>query len=90
MFVQGNGRQYFPLVGLMHGHYPVVRLSTNQDYVVRSNGLPLYHEQDVALPGSGRSAALAKNPSARPMTAAAFIQKIRMIPPAADTPQLER
>jgi hypothetical protein len=91
LFVQGNGRQIYPLVALMHGLYPVVHAATtNQDYVLRSNGLPLYHEQDVSLPNSGRSAALAKNPAALPMTAAAFIQKIRMVAPAVETHQLER
>ncbi len=80
LFVQGNGRQMYPLVAIMHGLYPVVKDEKSQkEYVLRCNGLPLYHEQDVCLPIGGRSVAKAANPAALPMTAQAFIQKVRMV-----------
>jgi hypothetical protein len=83
LFVQGNGRQIYPLVAIMHGLYPVVQVGkSQQEYVLRSNGLPIYHEQDVSLPIGALSAAKAVNPAALPMTAAAFISKIRMVPAA--------
>jgi len=84
LFVQGNGRQIYPLVAIMHGLYPVVKdEKSQQEYVLRSNGRPLYHEQDVSLPIGAQSAAKTANPAALPMTAAAFIQKIRMVAPSA-------
>ena len=78
LFVQGNGRQVFPLVAMMHGRYPVFRdAKTGVKYALRSNGMPLYSEQDVSLPMTRLSAAKAENAQARPMTADAFIKKIR-------------
>lgn len=48
-FVQGNGRQYFPLVALMHGLYPITRPDAEQDAIVlRSNGEPLRHTSEVS------------------------------------------
>jgi hypothetical protein len=77
-FVQGNGRQMYPLVAIMHGLYPVYRDSqSNLEYVVRSNGMPLYTENDVSLPMSSLSTIKAQNPASRPMSVAAFEQKIR-------------
>lgn len=78
LFVQGNGRQVYPLVAIMHGRYPIFHdTKTGQDLVVRSNGMPLYSEQDVALPMTTLSATKQANSAAKPMTAAAFVQKIR-------------
>lgn len=82
-FVQGNGRQMYPLVAIMHGLYPVYRDDkSGLEYVVRSNGMPLYSEQDVALPMTELSAVKGQNPAATPMSVAAFEQKIRGVTPA--------
>jgi hypothetical protein len=82
LFVQGNGRQIYPLVAIMHGLYPVMKdEKSQQEYVLRSNGLPLYSEQEVSLPIGAMSAAKAVNPAALPLTARTFIQKIRMVSP---------
>ena len=77
-FVQGNGRLLSPLVGIMHGVYPILHdFNSGQDYVLRSNGMPLYSEQDVSLPMTRLSAVKVKNPAARPITADAFIRSVR-------------
>lgn len=78
LFLNGIERAYTPLTALMHGYYPVRRdKRTGTDYVLRSNGKPLYSEHDVALPLAASSALLARNPHAPGMTAAAFTAKIR-------------
>ncbi len=78
LFVQGNGQQIYPLVGIMHGLYVVYKeAQSGQELILRSNGLPLYSEQDVALPLMSWDAVKRLNPQARPMTTAAFMQKIR-------------
>jgi hypothetical protein len=78
LFIHGNGEQISPLVAIMYGRYPIYRDATSgEDYVVRSNGMPLYSEQDVSLPLTKLSTAKEANSGARPMTAAAFIGKIR-------------
>jgi hypothetical protein len=66
LFVQGNGRQFCPLVGLHHGRYRVLTdATTRRDYVARDNGVPLTATSEVSLPaldparmtGATRSAA---------------------------------
>ena len=78
LFIHGNGKQISPLVGIMYGRYPIYQdEKSGQDYVVRSNGMPLYNEQDVALPLNQVSPTKQTNQAARPMAVAAFISKIR-------------
>lgn len=51
VFVQKNGVQFCPLVGLMHGRYRVLRdEATARDYIARDNGAPLTDTADVELP----------------------------------------
>jgi len=79
-FVQGNGHQMYPLVAIMHGLYPVYHdVKSGLAYVVRSNGMPLYSEQEVSLPMSEASAVKTADPAAKPMSVAAFEQKIRSV-----------
>jgi len=78
LFVHGEERKMLPLVALMHGVYPVLReAKSGQEYVLRSNGMPLYSAQDVALPLNQLSSVKQRNPSARPLTPAAFIGQVR-------------
>lgn len=80
LFIRGNGRLIVPLVGIMHGHYPVRRdAKTGRDEILRHNGQALYNEQEVALPESAVSAA-ATDPKVRPLTAAEFSARIRRSP----------
>lgn len=83
-----HSRRYFsPLVALQHGLYPVRRNDrTGRDMVVRANGRPLYHEQDVSRPMAAPSIELARNPSAQPLTSAQFAARIRAV---ADRPARE-
>jgi hypothetical protein len=77
-FVHGNGRMISPFVAIMHGVYPILHnFRTGQDHVLRSNGMPLYSEQDVSLPMTRLSAAKVLNPSAQPITADTFIRQVR-------------
>jgi hypothetical protein len=77
-FIHGNGTQFTPLVGLMYGSYPVFAdTKTGNTYMLRSNGMPLYSEQDVSLPMNKLSAAKAPKTSAQPMSPEAFASKIR-------------
>jgi hypothetical protein len=78
LFVHGGQQRLFPLVAMMHGLYPVLRESrTGEDLVLRSNGRPLYSADEVALPMERASSVPQQNPSARPLTAKAFIQQLR-------------
>jgi hypothetical protein len=73
LFIHGNGQQFSPLVGIMYGRYPISHDSASgQDYVLRSNGSPLYDSKDVtkAMTSAAQSAA-------HPLTAAEFAGKIR-------------
>ena len=76
LFVHGNGRQFFPLVAIMYGMYPVsLDTASGQRFVHRSNGSPLYDVKDVSLPMTAANA-LGKG-AARPLTSAEFTGKIR-------------
>lgn len=77
LFIRGNGTQFYPLVGVMHGVYPVYHDATaNQDYVLRSNGSPLYQASDVSLSLHDSNAQAAKS-SALPMRAGDFVTQIK-------------
>lgn len=78
LFVHGQQRKMMPLVALMHGVYPVVREpKSGLDYVLRSNGQPLYSAQDVSLPMSQESSVKRQNPQARALTAGSFITQLK-------------
>jgi hypothetical protein len=51
LFIENNGRQFCPLVAIMHGRYRVERRAADGVEVVRrDNGAPLRSPSDVALP----------------------------------------
>ncbi len=51
LFIAGNHHAFCPLVGVMHGSYPlVVDPATQTERVTRGNGQPLARVDDVALP----------------------------------------
>jgi hypothetical protein len=77
-FVKGNGRQFCPLVAMMHGSYAVKRdASTGSRYMTRSNGEPLYAEGDVAKPMTSIPAARAQHPKDQPLSPESFAGRIR-------------
>ncbi len=79
LFVQGNGKQIYPLVRMAHGLYPIVReTASGREFVTRSDGAPLKNEGEVAQPihgGEGRIAEAAQ-PVAQALTPDEFIAKI--------------
>ncbi len=78
LFIQGNGRQVIPLVGMRHGHYPLRRdPATGRDLVMRSGGRYLYNEAEVSLPENMGSLLQRRDPRAEPLTAAEFAARIR-------------
>lgn len=76
LFVHGNGKQFFPLVAIMYGMYPVsLDTASGQRFVHRSNGSPLYDVTDVSLPMTAANAL--GTGVAHPLTATEFAAKIR-------------
>lgn len=60
LFIENNGRQFCPLVAIMHGRYRVERrASDGLEIVRRDNGMPLRSPTDVSLPMGAPIAALA-------------------------------
>jgi hypothetical protein len=74
LFVQGNGKQFCPLVAVMHGRYRVAHDdATGRDYVARENRQPLRDASDVSLPMNGLPTALLRAASgASALTPEAF------------------
>lgn len=78
LFVQNNGRQFYPLVGIMNGKYPVKHdAATGTAYVARSNGTPLYSEKDVKQDMTLPLVAQMQHPGQKPLSPEAFAGKIR-------------
>jgi hypothetical protein len=80
LFVQGNGRQIYPLVAMMHGLYAIRRETDGSEIVTRSNHQPLHDTAEVALPlTSGGVAELQGRlrGKAAALTPDEFVQQIR-------------
>lgn len=51
LFVHGNGQQFYPLVGMMHGVYPIrYDASRAREFVTRSDHRPLRAVSEVSRP----------------------------------------
>jgi hypothetical protein len=78
LFVVANGSQFFPLVGIMHGKYPVKRdAATGSASMARSNGVPLYDVQDIKQDMTAALVAKMQHPGQQPLSLEAFTSKIR-------------
>ena len=78
LFVAGNGRRIVPLVGMTHGKYNVRKnKKTGREEVVRSDGQPLFHEAEVAVPTPVAKATLSSRTEELPLTPAEFSDRIR-------------
>ena len=78
LFVQNNGTQFFPLVGIMNGKYPVKHDAvTGAAYVARSNGVPLYDVQDIKQDMTPALVARMQHPGQQPLSLETFVGKIR-------------
>ena len=76
LFVRGNGTVYFPLVGLMHGYFPIRRdVRTGTAQVLHANGQPLYSEKE--LDPAAASTAVVHGPADQALTPEAFRNRIR-------------
>lgn len=75
LFVRGNGRAFFPVVALVYGYFPVQRdAKTGTAQVLRYDRRPLYGTDELA-PGATTRAA--RSALERPLTPAAFRERIR-------------
>jgi hypothetical protein len=51
LFVQGNGRQIYPLVRMAHGRYPILReAGSGREHMIRSDGAALRNVSEVSRP----------------------------------------
>ncbi len=78
LFVKGNGRMIVPLVGMMHGKYDVRKnKKTGRAEMIRSDGQPLFHEQEVVLPTASAKASALSQTKALPLSPDEFATRIR-------------
>lgn len=76
LFVRGNGRTFFPVVGLNHGYFPVRRdARTGEAQVLHADGRLLYDTQELD-PAAGATRA-ARTPADRPLTPESFSASIK-------------
>jgi hypothetical protein len=81
LFVRGNGHTIVPLVGMMHGRYPIMReAATGRKYMARENRVPLADTAEISQPIVKTDAATVKEPAkaaSLAMTPEEFIQRIK-------------
>lgn len=82
VFVEGNGRQFCPLVAVMHGRYKIMKDAGDaHEFIARDNGTPLADVSQVELPMSQLpaqvAAATVSSARAAALTPAAFESSIR-------------
>ncbi|MBI2514187.1 MAG: hypothetical protein HYV96_19620 [Opitutae bacterium] len=80
LFVQGNGRNFFPLYAVMHGRYRVRHDDAGHEYIARSNDVPMSDVAEVAAPMTeGNAATLQKKFKSKTdaLTPQSFVTKIR-------------
>jgi len=81
LFVQGNGKQVYPLFAAMHGRYPTYRGKDGHAYVLQGNQIPLYHTHEFTSPlDVGGGAVLPSRINSDDATALSpngFVQQIR-------------
>lgn len=93
LFVQGNGRQIYPLVAMMHGLYAIKRETDGSEIVTRSNHVPLHDTAEVALPlTSGGVAEVQRRLVGKgsALTPTAFVEQIRSAVKSSNTRLRER
>jgi len=76
LFVRGNGRTFFPVVGLNHGYFPVHRdARTGDAQVLHADGRLLYNTQE--LDPVADNTRVAHGPLDRPLTPQGFSAQIQ-------------
>lgn len=77
LFIENNGRQFCPLVAIMHGRYRIERRAGDGAEVIRrDNGAPLRTTSDVGAPMGDFRSALAGATGAAAMTLTDFENSI--------------
>jgi len=77
LFVENNGRQFIPLVGIMHGRFHVQQEQDGKESVARDNGAPL---SDLAKLGKDENAASAGKALSTTDFKAAIREKLSQAP----------
>ncbi len=81
LFVKGNGTNFYPLKGIMHGIYPVkFDKKLGREYIARANSVPLSSTAEVGLPLAGGKTAMMLSrlrTADDALTPAEFIQSVR-------------
>ncbi len=76
LFVSGNGTNFFPLTGIMHGFFPIRHDErAGRDQVMRFDGRLLYSERE--LDPSAATLPVTRQPADRPLTPQAFRDRIQ-------------
>src|SRR5881227_803386 len=73
LFVENNGTQFVPLVGIMHGRFRIQKEATGRENVSKDNGAPV---ADLAKLGSDEEAATSGQPLSTTEFKAAIRQKL--------------
>jgi len=78
LFVEKNGTQFIPLVGIMYGHFKVAKEAvTNDDILLKSDGHPLCGTDEIdAIKRSGESTVAGSQKNRRPMRMSDFERQI--------------
>lgn len=84
LFVHANGRQFCPLVALLHGRYPIKQDGkTGRRYVARGDGTPLADEKEISRPllaGDNRAAqAPVISAASSALTPSDFVTRIKAL-----------
>ena len=77
LFVENNGRQFIPLVGIMHGRFHVQQEQDGKESIARDNGAPL---SDLAKLGKDENAASAGKALSTTDFKAAIREKLSQAP----------
>ena len=88
-FVQGNGRQIYPLTTMMHGLYPIKKeAGSGREYVTRSNGVPMSDVREVSRSMDADAGVSPEQKSQLATTALSPGDFVRSIRATAKTPKL--
>jgi hypothetical protein len=79
LFVERNGEQFCPLVGIHHGTLGIQRdAATGQEILLRYNRSPLTDVREIGVEDAPAArASIAGKPDARPLSVAEFVEQIR-------------
>jgi hypothetical protein len=80
LFIRGNGRQFYPLTGIMHGRYPILKdPATGRPYMARANRVPLAATAEVSRPMAEHSLQESVPAAAvqRALSPESFIESVR-------------